>query len=57
MEELAYLIDELEKADLHPGEDQELADEARLLAHGEKLYQLSADAISALNGDVYKRQG
>ncbi len=51
MEELAYLIDELEKADLHPGEDQELADEARLLAHGEKLYQLSADAISALNGN------
>ncbi len=49
MDELTYIIDELEQADLHPGEDQELAEEAHLLAHGEKLYQLAADAIGALN--------
>lgn len=49
MDELTYIIDELEQADLHPGEDQGLAEEAHLLAHGEKLYQLATDAIGALN--------
>ena len=50
MDELHYLIDELEQAELHPGEDEQLSAEAHLLAHGEKLFQLAGDAISALNG-------
>ncbi len=48
-EELHYIIDELQKAELVPGEDEELAAEANLLVHGEKLYQLAGAAFSALN--------
>ncbi len=50
MDELHYLIDELEQAELHPGEDEQLSAEAHLLAHGEKLFQLAGEAVSALNG-------
>ena len=48
LEELHYLIDELEAADLKPEEDKELGEEAALLAHGEKLYQTANDGIAAL---------
>lgn len=49
MDELHYLIDELEQAELQPGEDEQLSAEAHLLAHGEKLFQLAGEAVSALN--------
>ena len=50
IEELKYLIDELTKAELLAGEDEQLAAEANLLAHGEQLYQLASDGLNAMTG-------
>jgi DNA repair protein RecN (Recombination protein N) len=48
-EMLAYRAQEIEAADLKPGEDQELADEAKRLANAEQLSALSGEAYRALN--------
>jgi DNA repair protein RecN (Recombination protein N) len=48
-EMLAYRAQEIEAAHLKPGEDQELADEARRLANAEQLSELSGEAYRALN--------
>ena len=50
-EMLQYQIEELEKADLHPGEDEALEQRQRLLMHGEKLSAAVQDAITSLDGD------
>ncbi|NLF79607.1 MAG: DNA repair protein RecN [Clostridia bacterium] len=47
--ELTYIVDELEKADLRPGEDDELTVESQRLAHGERLYQLATDGLGNMN--------
>jgi DNA repair protein RecN (Recombination protein N) len=49
IEELTYIIEELTKADLRSGEDDELNAESHLLAHGERLYQLAADGLEKMN--------
>jgi DNA repair protein RecN (Recombination protein N) len=46
---LAYRVQEIEAADLKPGEDQELADEAKRLANAEQLSELSGEAYRSLN--------
>ncbi len=52
LEELAAVIRELEDACLRQGEDDELAAEANILSHGEKLYQAADSAVAALrDGD------
>ncbi len=50
-EMLQYQIKELEKADLHPGEDEALEQRQRLLMNGEKLSAAVRDAIASLDGD------
>ena len=52
LEELTAVIRELEDACLRQGEDDELAAEANILSHGEKLYQSADSALAALrDGD------
>jgi DNA repair protein RecN (Recombination protein N) len=51
IEELSFIINELDQAELRLGEDEELRAEANILAHGEKLYQLATDGIDALNNN------
>ena len=50
-EMLQYQIKELEKADLHPGEDETLEQRQKLLMNGEKLSAAVNDAIVSLAGD------
>lgn len=45
---LRFQIEEIEKADPRPGEDEELASERRLLAHAERALELSAGAYGEL---------
>lgn len=54
-EMLQYQIKELEKADLHPGEDEALEQRQRLLMNGEKLSAAVCDAIASLDGDEDSR--
>lgn len=49
IEELTYLVDELNHAELRSGEDDELTAEAQRLAHGERLYQLATDGLEKMN--------
>jgi len=51
LDKLKYLIDELEAAAPQAGEDEQLQAEARLLAHGEKLYQFAGSCHQALDGN------
>ena len=50
METLRYQIAEIEKADLQPGEDEELESRRKLLQNSEKLSQGLEDAVEALLG-------
>lgn len=50
-EMLQYQIKELERADLHPGEDEALEQRQKALMNGEKLSGALNDAVSALMGD------
>ena len=50
-EMLQYQIKELEKADLHPGEDETLEQRQKLLMNGEKLSAALHDAVVSLDGD------
>ncbi len=56
-EMLQHQIRELEKADLHPGEDETLEQRQKLLMNGEKLSAALNDAITALFGDEDSRGG
>ncbi len=56
-EMLQHQIRELEKADLHPGEDETLEQRQKLLLNGEKLSAALNDAIVALFGDEDNRGG
>jgi DNA repair protein RecN (Recombination protein N) len=47
---LSYQSEEIGRADLHPGEEMELARERELLVHGEKLLANSRRAFEALYG-------
>lgn len=46
---LAYQVDEIERADLKPGEEEELLEERSLLTHAETLATLVEEARSLLN--------
>ena len=48
---LQYQIKELEKADLHPGEDEALEQRQKFLLNGEKLSAAVNDAVLSLNGN------
>ena len=50
METLKYQIKEIEKADLHPGEDEELEDRRKLLQNSEKIADGMNDAVENLYG-------
>ncbi|HKS30223.1 MAG TPA: DNA repair protein RecN [Pyrinomonadaceae bacterium] len=50
---LRYELSEIERIAPGPGEDQELANERRLLTHAEKLVQLGAGAYT----ELYERDG
>ncbi|HET6231917.1 MAG TPA: DNA repair protein RecN [Longimicrobiaceae bacterium] len=57
---LRFQADEIEKASLKPGEEEELEDEARRLSHSEELTALSASlhqALSAADSSVVSRLG
>ncbi len=51
VESLQYQIEEIERADLKPGEDQALEDRRKTLQNAEKLVDGLAKAVSALYGD------
>ena len=48
MDDLQALIDEISLVDPQPGEDEELKEESRLLAHGERLYAQSDNVYEIL---------
>lgn len=48
---LQFQLQEIEQAQLQPGEDERLAQERHLLLNAERLYALSQDAYAALYGD------
>ena len=50
METLKYQIKEIEKADLHPGEDEELEERRKLLQNSEKIADGMNDAVENLYG-------
>ena len=50
-EMLQYQIKELERADLHPGEDEALEQRQKLLMNGEKLSAAVNDVIASLSGN------
>lgn len=51
VEALEYQIEEIERADLKPGEDEALEDRRKLLQNSEKLSEGLARAVAALYGD------
>lgn len=56
-EMLQYQINELEKADLQPGEDEALEQRQKLLMNGEKLFAALNDTVTALFGDEDRQGG
>lgn len=50
-ESLTYRVQELEKAELRPGEEAELEERSALLRNGEKLREAAEGAFTALYGD------
>ena len=50
-ESLTYRVQELEKAELRPGEEAELESRSALLRNGEKLREAAEGAFAALYGD------
>ena len=51
MDSLRFQIDELEQAELHPGEEEELTQRRNLLRNGEKYLSALAGADYCLSGD------
>ena len=51
MDSLRYQIDELERAELVPGEEEELNARRELLRNGEKYISALSGADYCLNGD------
>ena len=51
MDSLRFQIDELERAELQPGEEEELAQRRELLRNGEKYLTALSGADCCLNGD------
>lgn len=51
MENLTFQIQEITRAELKPGEDQELEDKRKLMRSGEKLMTALSEASQALYGD------
>jgi len=51
MDSLRFQIEELERADLHPGEEEELLERRDLLRNGEKYLSALSGADICLNGD------
>ena len=49
-----FQIEEIEEAALKEGEYEELKKEYQTLSHGEEIYRVVAELISALSGDDYK---
>ena len=47
---LRHVVDEIERADLHPREDETLQDELQRLEHADELRALSAQVVSRLDG-------
>lgn len=54
-EMLQFQIKELEKAELHPGEDEALEQRQKLLMNGEKLTAALNESVNALFGDEESR--
>ena len=52
-----FQIEEIEEAALKEGEYEELKKEYQTLSHGEEIYRVVAELISALSGDDYKDKG
>ncbi len=50
VDSLCFQIDELERAELQPGEDEELAERRNLLRNGEKYLSALREADACLNG-------
>ncbi len=48
---LRYQADEIEGAELRPGEEEEIGEEAQRLSHSEELQSLAAALFEALGGD------
>ena len=52
-----FQIEEIEEAALKEGEYEELKEEYQTLSHGEEIYRVVVELISALSGDDYKDKG
>lgn len=52
-----FQIEEIEEASLQPGEYEELKEEFETLSHGEEIYKVAAEMLSALSGDDYSEKG
>jgi DNA repair protein RecN (Recombination protein N) len=52
-----FQIEEIEEAALKEGEYEDLKEEYQTLSHGEEIYRVVAELISALSGDDYKDKG
>jgi DNA repair protein RecN (Recombination protein N) len=54
---LRFEIEEIEKAELHPGEDEELEAERKVLNNAERLRELSAHIYGIIQGDELAGDG
>jgi len=52
-----FQIEEIEEASLQAGEYEELKEEFETLSHGEEIYKVAAEMLSALSGDDYSDKG
>jgi len=52
-----FQIDEIEEAALMEGEYEDLKEEYKSLSHGEEIYRVVAELMSALSGDDYSEKG
>lgn len=52
-----FQIDEIEEAALIEGEYEDLKEEYKSLSHGEEIYRVVAELMSALSGDDYSEKG
>ncbi len=52
-----FQIEEIEEASLQAGEYEELKEEFETLSHGEEIYRVVAEMLSAISGDDYSEKG
>jgi DNA repair protein RecN (Recombination protein N) len=52
-----FQIEEIEEASLQAGEYEELKEEFETLSHGEEIYKVVAEMLSAISGDDYSEKG